>query len=128
MGGIAKIPTMPTPPPIIQKARALRQSMTDAERLLWARLRGKRFAGYKFRRQAVIGGYVADFCCKSQMLIVEADGGGHSEDADSPYQQRRTAELQARGYRIVRFWNNDILQNTDAVLERILRILEKADQ
>ena len=118
---------MPAPPKIVQTARMLRRNTTDAERLLWARLRDKRFAGYKFRRQAVIGDYVADFCCKSEMLIVEADGGGHSDDDANPYQQRRTAYLQARGYRIVRFWNNDIIQNTDAVLERILRILQKAE-
>ena len=118
---------MPTTPPIVQKARALRRNMTDAERLLWAHLRDKRFAGYKFRRQAPIGDYVADFCCKSQMLIIEADGGAHSKDTDNAYQQRRTAYLRARGYRIARFWNNDILQKPDAVLESILRLLEKGE-
>ena len=117
---------MPATPKIVQAARMLRRNMTDAERILWPRLRHKRLAGYKFRRQAVIGDYVVDFCCKSEMLIVEADGGGHSEDGNDACQKRRTAYLQARGYRILRFWNNDIIQNTDAVLDEILRILEES--
>ena len=109
----------------LRAARVLRRNMTDAERVLWPRLRAKRFAGYKFRRQTAIGRYVADFCCMSAGLIVEADGGGHSEDGDDAYQKRRSAYLRARGYRILRFWNNDIIQNTDAVLDEIFRVLEE---
>ena len=110
---------------LLELARQARQRMTKAEVFLWARLRANRLCGYKFRRQAVVGEYIVDFLCFAEKLIVEADGGGHSEDASSAYQKRRTAYLQAQGYRILRFWNTDIIQNTDLVLEEILRVLEE---
>lgn len=95
--------------------------MTDAERYLWYRLRARRLGGFKFRRQAPIGPYITDFVCIEAGLVVEADGGQHAEreaeDAD------RTAYLEDLGYRVLRFWNHEILNKTDAVLERILREL-----
>lgn len=86
--------------------------MTDAERCLWYALRDRRFEGWKFRRQASVGSFVVDFLCHSAKLIVEVDGGQHSEEADA----RRTAFLEGQGYRVVRFWNNDVLRNTSGVL------------
>jgi very-short-patch-repair endonuclease len=103
-------------------AARLRRHMTDAERLLWSRLRARRL-GWKFRTQHSIGPFVADFVCLKRKLIVEADGGQHNEKAD----RARTAFLKKRGFRILRFWNHDILQNIDGVLETILLILAGKD-
>jgi len=95
--------------------------MTDAERRLWSALRSRRLRGFKFRRQYPIGPYIADFACVAHKLVVEADGGQHAEsDGDA----LRTAWLEKRGWRVVRFWNNDILSNTQGVLETVLRVLE----
>jgi very-short-patch-repair endonuclease len=100
--------------------RRLRHQQTDAERKLWFALRDRRLDGFKFVRQEAIGGYIADFACRERKLIVEADGGQH---ADSVEDRRRDAELKAEGYRVLRFWNNDILKNRDGVLETILSAL-----
>jgi very-short-patch-repair endonuclease len=100
-------------------AAPLRRFATDAERLLWSRLRGRRL-GCKFRFQHSIGPFVTDFVCLERRLIVEADGGQHSAKAD----RARTAWLCNRGFRIVRFWNHDILQNIDGVLETLKILLE----
>ena len=97
-------------------ARELRRNATPKERKLWQHLRNRRLGGYKFRRQASVGGPVADFLCAEKRLIVELDGGQHSEEADA----RRTAHLEALGYRVIRFWNNEINESLEAVLERIL--------
>lgn len=104
---------------INRHASRLRREMTDAERRLWSRLRGRRLEGWKFRSQHSIGPYVADFLCWDARLIVEVDGGQHDEMADGD----RTAFLRGQGYRVVRFWNNDVLGNIDGVLERLLLIL-----
>jgi very-short-patch-repair endonuclease len=95
--------------------------MTDAERRLWSRIRDRRLDGWKFRNQASVGPYVADFLCWDARLIVEVDGGQHSQDVDA----ERTRALTEMGYRVVRFWNNDVLQNTDGVLQALLLILEE---
>jgi len=102
-------------------ARKLRAAPTDAERALWARLRQRQLDSHRFRRQHPIGPYVVDFFCAERDLIVEVDGGQHAEDvvADT----RRTAWLEARGYRVVRFWNNDVLENVDGVLDELRRAL-----
>jgi len=97
------------------RAKSLRQNLTDAERRLWSALRAKRFATYKFRRQEPLGGYVVDFVCFSRKLIVEVDGGQHSAEADAG----RTAELQRRGFTVIRFWNNEVLGNLPGVLDRL---------
>ena len=99
-------------------AKDLRTHMTDAERLLWQHLRAHRLNGQKFRRQQPIGPYIVDFVHLGARLIVEADGGQHN---DSATDQVRDAWLKAEGYRVLRFWNNDILQNPDAVLEEIFK-------
>ena len=100
-------------------AAQLRRLATDAERLLWSRLRDRRL-GYKFRFQHSLGPFVADFVCLQRRLIVEADGGQHNAQAD----RARTIYLRNRRFRIVRFWNHDILQNIDGVVETLLIILE----
>ena len=97
------------------RGRDLRRNATDAEKLLWHRLRDRQINGAKFRRQVPIDRYIADFVCFDARLIVEADGGQHTPETDA----RRTAALEAAGYKIIRFWNNDILRNTEGVLETI---------
>jgi very-short-patch-repair endonuclease len=93
-------------------ARKLRRNSTDAENRLWYYLRGRRFEGAKFLRQFPIGPHIADFGCRSLRLAIELDGGQHSVEADAP----RTEIIEAFGYRIIRFWNNVVLENTDGVL------------
>jgi len=105
-------------------ARGLRCRQTDAERRLWARLRDRRLLGVKFARQVPIGPYIVDFCCREQRLIVELDGGQHATRAD--YDAGRTALLEGLGYRVLRFWDNEALRNTDGVLQRIAQALSSA--
>jgi len=96
-------------------ARNLRRNSTDAENRLWYYLRGSRFEGAKFLRQFPIGPHVTDFACRDARLAVELDGGQHTPETDAP----RTEVIEAFGYRIIRFWNNDVLANTEGVLEVI---------
>ena len=103
------------------KARELRIDTTDAERRLWSALRGRRLEGYKFCRQHPLGPFISDFACLEHRLVVEADGGQH---ADSDDDRRRTAWLERRGWRVVRFWNNDILANPAGVEDVVLQELE----
>ena len=100
-------------------AARLRRDMTDAERILWLQLRGRRLGGFKFKRQWTIGPYVVDFCCWEARLIVEVDGGQHSPGRDAA----RTQWLEAQGYRVRRFWNNEVVENVEGVLETIAREL-----
>ena len=99
-------------------ARSLRHAQTDAERALWFRLRDRRLGGLKFRRQVPIGSYIVDFCCEHARLVVELDGGQHGER--NTQDAKRTADLDARGYLVLRFWNNDVIDNIDGVLETII--------
>ena len=98
-------------------ARAMRQQATDAERRLWKYLRANRLAGYKFRRQVVIEPYIVDFVCLEARLIVEADGGQHLEQAADDF--KRSVFLESRGYKVLRFWNHEILCDIQIVLEQI---------
>ena len=91
--------------------KPLRSNMTDAERRLWYWLRAHRFAGHKFKRQVPLGRYVVDFACLNRSLVIEVDGGQH---ADSARDRQRDAWLRARGFEVLRFWNNDVLKNTKA--------------
>ena len=100
----------------LNQARALRRRMTEAEWRLWTWLRAHRLADQKFKRQVPIGPYVVDFACLSRKLIIEVDGGQH---ADSPSDKRRDAWLNAQGCEVLRFWNNDVLKNTEGVLELV---------
>jgi very-short-patch-repair endonuclease len=97
-------------------ARALRRNATDAERIMWRLLRDRRLEGIKFRRQVPVGPFVADFASIDGRLIVELDGSHHADSATDP---RRDAFLSAAGWRVLRFWNNDVTQNRDGVLETI---------
>ena len=100
-----------------RNASILRKNQTDAEGLLWHYLRGKQLGGYKFRRQQPIGGYVADFVCMPRKLIVELDGGQHADR--QIYDRERDAYLRGQGYRVLRFWNNEVMGNCYGVLEQI---------
>ena len=104
-------------------ARKLRGDMTDAELRLWSHLRASQLDGAKFTRQLPIGDFVVDFACRSARLAVELDGGQHAENTAD---DARTTTIEAHGYRVIRFWNNDVLQNTDGVLTAIREELNLA--
>ncbi|MEA3036747.1 MAG: hypothetical protein QOH04_2519 [Sphingomonadales bacterium] len=104
----------------LRKAKQMRSNPTDAEHRLWQLLRAKRFAGWKFRRQPRMGPCIPDFACHAACLIVEADGGQHG----GPRVARRDAWFRSQGYRVLRFWNNDIFHNEEGVLTTILSALE----
>jgi very-short-patch-repair endonuclease len=108
----------------IEHARRLRRRMTEAERRLWFALRDRRLAGYKFRRQHPLAGAIVDFACIAHALAVEADGGQHDAAADAA----RTQRIEAAGWRIIRFWNDDILRNTEGVILTILAALRERPQ
>src|SRR5215469_14919265 len=99
-------------------ARALRSTPTDAEKKLWSRPRLKQLHGNRFRRQVPIGPYIVDFCCLAERLVIEVDGGQH--DANVVKDDARTEYLERQGFRVVRFWNNDVLGNIEGVLEVIV--------
>ncbi|MGH8175706.1 MAG: endonuclease domain-containing protein [Steroidobacter sp.] len=103
------------------RANELRRNQTDAEKLLWYRLRDRRLNGYKFRRQLPIGPYVADFVCMSARLVVELDGGQHAEHAN--YDRERERYIRSERFEILRFWNNDVMSNLNGVLDVLLRAL-----
>ena len=105
------------------RARSLRRRSTDAERALWAKLRSRGLHGVKFRRQVPMGLYVVDFLCEEARLIVELDGGQHLAQRESD--AGRTRWLESRGYKVLRFWNHDVLPRPDAVLEAIRLTLEE---
>jgi very-short-patch-repair endonuclease len=104
----------------LANAQRLRRELTDAERKLWSALRNRQLDGAKFRRQQPIGRFIADFVCQERRLIIEADGGQHSGNLTD---DRRTAFLEGKGYRVLRFWNNDILSNLDGVARVIAAAL-----
>ena len=106
-----------------ERARALRKNPTEAERSLWKHLRLRQLEGHKFRRQQPLGRYVVDFVCLEKRLIVELDGGQHAGEFDSD--ATRTAWLEARGFRVLRFWNHDVLRDTEAVKEVIRGALSR---
>jgi very-short-patch-repair endonuclease len=103
-------------------ARALRRDMTEVERRLWFLLRGRRLEACKFRRQHPIGVFIVDFACVRHRLIVELDGGQHAE-ARVGYDARRTAWLQAQGWRVMRFWNDAVYSTPDEVVDAIREAL-----
>lgn len=105
-----------------QIARLLRRNQTDAERILWRALRGRALGGYKFRRQYSIGRFVVDFACVEASLIVEVDGGQHMDQ--KPNDDRREEFLESRGFRVMRFWNNEVVKEAGPVLAAILSALQ----
>ena len=112
------------PPDLLEFARNLRQSQTDTEQILWRCLRNRRLGGFKFRRQHPIEPYLLDFYCREKKLAVELDGGQHNEPNHRLKDDRRTEFLTAQGIRVLRFWNDEMAQETEAVLEVILRALQ----
>jgi len=104
-------------PKPVKRARTLRRNATDAENALWRKLRDRSLRGQKFRRQFPVGRYIVDFVCIEERLIVELDGGQHAINTKSD--ATRTAALRARGYRVIRFWNNEVRSNLEGVLHVI---------
>jgi very-short-patch-repair endonuclease len=105
---------------IQQYARELRKNSTDAEKHLWYNLRANRM-GYKFKRQVPMGSFIVDFACISKRLIIELDGGQHQDN--HAYDAYRTKELNKRGFKVLRFWNNEVLQHTESVMKIIFNAL-----
>ena len=108
----------------IKNSRQLRKNMTLQEKKLWSVIRNRQFFGYRFRRQFPIGQYIVDFICREKKIIIEIDGGQHNEDINVYYDNRRTEYLIAEGYKVIRFWNNEVLNNLDGICEVIRRNLE----
>jgi very-short-patch-repair endonuclease len=106
----------------LTRAIRLRAEMTDAEKKLWRHIRARQINGHYFRKQVEIGDYVVDFCCLKSRLVIEVDGGQH--DARAAQDEARTRWLNGQGYRVIRFWNNEVLQNIDGVLQEVVRALE----
>ncbi len=111
----------PLPTRTLANARRLRREMTDAERRLWQHLRAGRLAGYKFRRQHAVPPHIVDFCCVEAGVVIELDGSQHGEPADAA----RTRHLEGKGWRVIRFWNNDVLNQTEVVVEAIWNVLSR---
>jgi very-short-patch-repair endonuclease len=106
-----------------ERARSLRRALTPAEFALWTRIRARQLGGFKFARQEPIARYYVDFVCRERRLIVELDGGQHAE---SPKDRLRDHALCALGYRVIRIWNSEVIENLDGVLQRLLSELEKS--
>jgi very-short-patch-repair endonuclease len=106
-----------------ERARNLRKNLTDTERIVWFKLRSRRFENFKFRRQVPIGSYIVDFVCFEERLILELDGGQHAEQME--YDEKRTNWLNSQSFRVLRFWNNQVLEDWDVVEEVIWRELQK---
>lgn len=105
----------------VGRARGLRRRMTDAEKLIWSRIRDRRLGRVKFKRQHPLCGYIVDFVALDLKLIVEIDGGQHAERVDED--KARTRKLEESGYHVIRFWNHDVLGNLDGVLEALIQEL-----
>lgn len=105
---------------LFDRARDLRKELTATEQLLWSRIRRRQVAGYKFRRQQVLGPYIVDFLCIDKKLVLELDGGQHLDQEG--YDARRTGWLEERGFRVLRFWDHQVFQE----LEAVLRVIEEA--
>ena len=106
------------------RARALRQSQTDAEALLWSKLRGRQLLGLKFRRQHPLDVYFADFACVEIELVKELDGGHHGESAAMDRDRERATVMAALGFGTLRFWDNQVLQESRAVMEKIWQVAQ----
>ena len=106
-----------------QQAKALRKNSTEAEKWLWRRLRNRELAGWKFRRQHPIGPFIVDFVCIEKKLIIEVDGGQHAETIE--WDSKRFEYLKEQGYRVLRFWNDEVLKERDATLNVILSYLSE---
>jgi very-short-patch-repair endonuclease len=117
------MPPKTTTPKMQHRAGELRQNQTEAEAKLWSRLRAHRMAGVQFRRQHAIGNYIVDFCSPRRKLIIELDGSQHLDQVN--YDRERTQYLEANGYRVLRFWNNQVMKEIDTVLNMIWTEINK---
>ena len=108
----------------IENSRQLRKNMTPQERKLWYIIRNRQFYGYRFRRQFPFGQYIVDFICREKKIIIEIDGGQHNEIKNILYDNKRTEYLISEGYKVLRFWNNDIDKNIDGVYEKLKEVFE----
>jgi len=113
----------PLPPDLVKHAREMRKEGSEAESLLWGLLRDRQIQGVKFRRQHPYQGYILDFYCSELKLAVELDGGQHDEEGRRRYDEKRTACLQKQDIEVIRFWNNEVLRNSEGVLKEIWRII-----
>ena len=111
---------------MVSLARALRRRATDAEVALWRRLRGRQVAGVKFRRQVPIGRYIVDFASHHPRIVIELDGGQHANPGHRSRDASRDRWLRAQGFHVLRFWDNDVLADPEAVLSAILDALEQS--
>ena len=109
----------------ILRARALRKQATEAEKKLWQKLRRKHFYGQRFRRQYPLGPYFGDFVCLPARLVIEVDGTTHAEPGQAQHDERRTQWLKRQNFHVLRFWNNDIFENIDHVVERIDAVMRE---
>lgn len=110
---------------LLTNAQNLRKNQTQAESLLWSKLRSRQISGYKFRRQHPVDRYILDFYCYEANLAVELDGGQHLDDEVLFYDRERTSFLEGKGIRVIRFWNNDVLEHPDAVVMEIDAVLKE---
>ena len=108
-----------TPNIILERAKKLRKNSTPQEIVIWSRLRAKRFRNLKFKRQYSIGKYIVDFICLDKKIIIELDGWQHKEENQERYDKKRTEFLEDSGFRVVRFWNNEVNDNLAGVFLRI---------
>ena len=120
------MPPRRSTPKMLHRAGELRKQTTPAEKRLWVHLRLMRADGIHFRRQYAIDSFITDFCAPRKKLIIELDGSQHLEQQE--YDEERTRYLEAHGYRVLRFWNNDVLNDTDTVLQVIWRALNEGDE
>lgn len=120
------MPPRRTTPKGYENARKLRKELTPAERKLWAYLRGDKLEGINFRRQHAIGNYITDFCAIKEKLIIELDGSQHLEQAE--YDKERTQYLESLGYKVIRFWNNQIMNDMNGVILAITFALEEINK
>ena len=104
-----------------ERARTLRKVSPDAELRFWRLLRNRHFGGLKFRRQHPLAGYIVDFVCLEKGLVIELDGGQHADQVE--YDAERTYKLQGAGFRVIRFWDNDVLARPEAVLQKLYKEL-----
>ena len=111
----------------IENSRQLRKNMTPQEKRLWSAIRNRQFFGYRFRRQFPIGQYIVDFICREKKIIIEIDGGQHNEDINIYCDNKRTEYLMAKGYKIIRFWNNEIDKNLVGVYEKLKEVFNVID-
>jgi very-short-patch-repair endonuclease len=112
-------------PQAIDRARTLRVNSTEVEKRLWHHLRNRQMDGHKFRRQYPVLNYILDFACEAEKIAIELDGGQHTQEDYARQDAARTARLEQSGWRVLRFWNNDVMDNSEGVLETIRHALTR---